>query len=235
MIKRKRLGQHFLNSHSIADKIISEADITPEDIVYEIGTGLGILTPHLCKNAKKVISIDADKELAQKAKNAFSQIENLELKHGDGFKNKNKFTIFVSNLPYSKSKDALEWLAITPFSHGVIMVQKEFADKLLAKSTKDRRAVSVLADHTLEIQTISKVGKQNFTPNPKVDSVILKIRKRKSINKDLVKVINKMFSYRRKKISNILKQFGMETSSEKRLDDLSTEEIVKIAKEICNK
>jgi 16S rRNA (adenine1518-N6/adenine1519-N6)-dimethyltransferase len=92
-----------------------------------------------------------------------------------------------------------------------------------------------LANHTLEIQTISKVGKQNFTPNPKVDSVILKIKKRKSINKNLVKVINKIFSYRRKKISNILKQFGLETTSEKRLDDLSTEEIVKIAEEICNK
>ena len=235
MIKRKKLGQHFLNSQSIADKIICEADITPDDIVYEIGTGLGILAPHLCKNAQKVISIDADKELFQKAKNTFSQIKNLELKNGDGFKNKNKFTIFVSNLPYSKSKDALEWLAVTPFSHGVIMVQKEFADKLLAKSTKDRRAVSILADHTLEIQTISKVGKQNFTPNPKVDSVILKIKKRKLINKDLVKVINKIFSYRRKKISNILKQFGLESTSEKRLDDLSTEEIVKIAKEICNK
>jgi 16S rRNA (adenine1518-N6/adenine1519-N6)-dimethyltransferase len=235
MIKRKKLGQHFLNSQSIAEKIIDNADITSDDIVYEIGTGLGILTPGLCKNAKKVISIDADKELFQKAKDTFSKIANLELKHGDGFKGKNKFTIFVSNLPYSKSKDALEWLAITPFSHGVIMVQKEFADKILAKSYKDRRSVTILANHTLEIQTISKVGKQNFTPNPKVDSVILKIKKRKSINKNLVKVINKIFSYRRKKISNILKQFGLETTSEKRLDDLSTEEIVKIAEEICNK
>ncbi|NCF21453.1 MAG: ribose ABC transporter permease [Nitrosopumilaceae archaeon] len=235
MIKRKKLGQHFLNSQSIAEKIIDNADITSDDIVYEIGTGLGILTPGLCKNAKKVISIDADKELFQKAKDTFSKIANLELKHGDGFKGKNKFTIFVSNLPYSKSKDALEWLAITPFSHGVIMVQKEFADKILAKSHKDRRSVTILANHTLEIQTISKVGKQNFTPNPKVDSVILKIKKRKSINKNLVKVINKIFSYRRKKISNILKQFGLETTSEKRLDDMSTEEIVKIAEEICNK
>ncbi len=235
MIKRKKLGQHFLNSQTIAKKIIHAADITSDDIVYEIGTGLGILTPHLCKNANKVISIDADMELFKKAKNAFSQIVNLELKHGDGFKSKKKFSIFVSNLPYSKSKDAFEWLAVTPFSHGVIMVQKEFADKLLSKSHKDRRAVSILANHTLEIQTISKVGKQNFTPNPKVDSVILKIKKRKSINKDLVKVINKIFSYRRKKISNILKQFGLETSSEKRLDDLSTEEIVEIAKKICNK
>ena len=74
MIKRKKLGQHFLNSQSIAEKIIDNADITSDDIVYEIGTGLGILTPGLCKNAKKVISIDADKELFQKAKDTFSKI-----------------------------------------------------------------------------------------------------------------------------------------------------------------
>ena len=235
MIKRKKLGQHFLNSNSIAEKIIQKADVASNDIVYEIGTGLGILTPLLCKHAKKVISIDADRELFQKAKENFLKIKNLELKHGDGFKTKDKFTIFVSNLPYSKSKDAIEWLAATPFLHGVIMVQKEFAEKLLTKSPKERKAVTVLANHTLEIQTVSKVDKKNFTPNPKVDSVILKIKKRKSIDRELISVINKIFSYRRKKISNILKQFGMETTSEKRLDDLSGEEIVKIAEKICNK
>jgi 16S rRNA (adenine1518-N6/adenine1519-N6)-dimethyltransferase len=192
------------------------------------------LTPLLCKDAKKVISIDVDKDLIEGAKENFSKIHNLSLKYGDGFKTRDRFTVFVSNLPYSKSKDAIEWLAITPFSHGVIMVQKEFAEKLLSKSSKNRRAVSVVANYTLEIEKIIKVGKQNFTPNPKVDSVILKIIKKKSIEKDLIEIINKIFSYRRKKISNILKQFGKESSSDKRLDDLSSEEIVKLAKEINN-
>jgi 16S rRNA (adenine1518-N6/adenine1519-N6)-dimethyltransferase len=234
MIKRKKLGQHFLNSKSIAEKITSEADITSNDIVFELGTGLGILTPLLCENAKKVISIDTDECLFKEAKNKFSKISNLTIKYGDGFKIQDKFTIFVSNLPYSKSKDAIEWLATIPFSHGVIMVQKEFAEKLLAKSTKDRRAVSVVANYTLKMDIILKVGKKNFTPNPKIDSVVLKIIKKKSIEKDLIEIINKIFSYRRKKISNILKQFGKETSLDKRLDDLSVEEIVKLAKEIKN-
>jgi len=234
MIKRKKLGQHFLNSKSIAEKIITEANITQNDIVLEIGTGLGILTPLLCKDAKKVISIDVDKDLIEEAKKNFSKIHNLTLKYGDGFKTEDRFTIFVSNLPYSKSKDAIEWLATTNFSHGVIMVQKEFAEKLLATSTKNRRAVSIVANHTLEIKNIFKVGKKNFTPNPKVDSVILKIIKKNSIEKDLIEILNKIFSYRRKKISNILKQFGKETSLDKRLDDLSIEEIVTLGKEIQN-
>ena len=66
MNKRKRLGQHFLTSNSIAQSIVSEAKISRNDIVFELGTGLGILTPLLYEKAKKVISIDADRELYEK-------------------------------------------------------------------------------------------------------------------------------------------------------------------------
>ena len=78
------------------------------------------------------------------------------------------------------------------------------------------------------------MGKKNFSPNPKVDSVILKLTKKRSIDEKLIEIINKIFSYKRKKISNILKQFGLESSSSKRLNDLSTEEIVEIAKQISD-
>ncbi|NNM02252.1 MAG: ribose ABC transporter permease, partial [Nitrosopumilus sp.] len=115
MIKRKRFGQHFLNSNPIAQTIASEAKITKNDVVFELGTGLGILTSLLCQNAKKVISVDVDKQLTENAKSKFSGIDNLVLKSGDGFKIKDSFTIFVSNLPYSKSKEAIEWLAESSF------------------------------------------------------------------------------------------------------------------------
>jgi 16S rRNA (adenine1518-N6/adenine1519-N6)-dimethyltransferase len=235
MIKRKRLGQHFLTSNTIAKSIASEAKINKNDTVFELGTGLGILTPLLCENAKKVISIDTDRRLYEKAKSRFSSIANLSIEFGDGFKQHDVFSIFVSNLPYSKSKDAIEWLANTPFSHGVIMVQKEFAEKLLAKSSKNRRSVSIIANYAFEIEKILDVGKRNFSPPPKVDSVVLKITKKKSLEKDLIHVINKMFSYRRKTIQNIFKQFGKETVIEKRLDDLSGDEIIDLAKEILER
>ena len=102
MIKRKLLGQHFLNSKSIAEFIVDEARISKTDIVFEIGTGLGVLTQLLCKNAHKVISVDADENLIKKAKSELIKFDNLLLKSGDGFKQKDKFSIFVSNLPYSK-------------------------------------------------------------------------------------------------------------------------------------
>ncbi|EGG41462.1 ribosomal RNA adenine methylase transferase [Candidatus Nitrosarchaeum limnium SFB1] len=235
MIKRKRLGQHFLTSNTIAQSIVSEANISGNDIVFELGTGLGILTPLLCEKAKKVISIDADRELYENAKSRFSHIDNLTVEFGDGFQKQDKFSIFVSNLPYSKSKEAIEWLAITPFSHGIIMVQKEFAEKLLTKSTKNRRSVSIIANYVFEIEKFLNVGKNNFSPPPKVDSVVLKITKKKSIEKDIINVLNKMFSYRRKTIQNIFKQFGKETLMDKRLDDLSGDEIIDLAKEILER
>jgi 16S rRNA (adenine1518-N6/adenine1519-N6)-dimethyltransferase len=235
MIKRKLLGQHFLNSNSIAKSIVSEAKITKKDIVFEIGTCLGILTPLLCEKANHVISVDADEKLIKNAKSKFSHLDNLTLKSGDGFKKKDSFSIFVSNLPYSRSKDAIEWLAQSSFSHGVIMVQKEFAEKLLAKSSKNRRAVSIVANHVFDIKNILKVGKNNFSPPPKVDSVILKITKKNDITKEQIQTINKIFSYRRKTVKNILKQFNKETTLNKRVDDLSGDEIIGLAKQILEK
>ena len=234
MIKRKLLGQHFLNSKSIAEFIVKEARISETDVVFEIGTGLGILTPLLCKNAHKVISVDADENLIKKAKSKFLEFDNLVLKSGDGFKKRDIFSIFVSNLPYSKSKDAIEWLAENSFSHGVIMVQKEFAEKLLATS-KNRRAISIIATHAFDIEKISDVGKNNFSPPPKVDSVILKISKKTTMDKKLIFTINDIFSYRRKTVKNILKQFDKQSTIEKRIDDLSGDEIVNLAKQILEK
>ncbi|MDC0329719.1 rRNA adenine N(6)-methyltransferase family protein [Nitrosopumilus sp.] len=234
MIKRKLLGQHFLNSKSIAEFIVKEARISETDVVFEIGTGLGILTPLLCKNAHKVISVDADENLIKKAKSKFLEFDNLVLKSGDGFKKRDIFSIFVSNLPYSKSKDAIEWLAENSFSHGVIMVQKEFAEKLLATS-KNRRAISIIATHAFDIEKISDVGKNNFSPPPKVDSVILKISKKTTMDKKLILTINDIFSYRRKTVKNILKQFDKQSTIEKRIDDLSGDDIVNLAKQILEK
>jgi len=235
MIKRKRLGQHFLTSNSIAKSIVSEAKITKNDIVFEIGTGQGILTPLLCQKADKVISVDMDEGLIRNAKSKFSDIDNLFLKSGDGFKKKDDFTIFVSNLPYSRSKDALEWLAQTSFLHGVIMVQKEFADKLLATSSKQRKAISIIATSAFEITAILKVGKNNFSPPPKIDSVVLKIIKKNNLSKELIQTINKIFSYRRKTVKNILKQFNKESKIDKRVDDLSGDEIISLANQILEK
>jgi 16S rRNA (adenine1518-N6/adenine1519-N6)-dimethyltransferase len=149
--------------------------------------------------------------------------------HGDGFKTGEKFSIFVSNLPYSKSRDAMEWLIQKNYSHAVVMVQKEFAEKIAEKNTK---AVSVLVNYAAEIASIINVNKNNFSPPPKVDSVVLRLTKKNTITEELIQVVNKLFSYKRKQIQNIAKQFGKVIESDKRLEDLSGDEIISIAKQI---
>ena len=229
MRKRQRLGQHFLISQTVAKKIAEAARITKKDVVLEIGTGKGILVRLLCEKAKNVISIETDYTLYKNAKESFSDIDNLEIVHGDGFKLNTKFSIFVSNLPYSKSRDAMEWLIQKKYFSAIVMVQKEFYEKLVAKG-KNRKAVSILVSYSAEIEKISNVGKSNFDPPPKVDSVVLKFTRKKTLSLELIQTVNRLYSYKRKNLQNILKQFGKKIESDKRLEELSLEEIIDIAK-----
>ena len=232
MNKRKKYGQHFLTSQSIAKFIVTTPKITKNDVVYEIGTGKRVLTLLLCKYAKHVITTEIDKKLYNDALRNFSKITNLTIKNGDGFKSEPKFDIFISNLPYSKSRIAIQWLLQKKFSCAMIMVQDDFADKLLTNSIKERRAISVLSQYGFNMKIVKKVKHTNFSPRPKVDSVVLQITRNHIVAKELIETISKLFSYRRKTIQNITKNFGITIKSDRRLEDLENNEIIKLAKKI---
>tara|TARA_B110000014_G_scaffold179509_1_gene128978 strand:- start:295 stop:1002 length:708 start_codon:yes stop_codon:yes gene_type:complete len=232
MNRRKKFGQHFLTSLSIAKFIVSESKITKNHLVYEVGTGKGILVPFLCKCAKHVTTIEIDKKLYDNAIRNFSKLPNLIIKNGDGFKNEPEFDIFVSNLPYSKSRVAIQWLLQKKFSRAMIMVQRDFAEKLLANSTKEKHAISVLSQYGFDMKIVKKIKNTNFSPIPKVDSVILQITQNHMVTKELIETINKLFSYRRKTIQNIAKNFGITIKSNSRLEDMNNNEIIKLAKKI---
>lgn len=229
MRKKKQLGQHFLVSQSVAKKIVDAAQIAKKDTVLEIGTGKGILVPLLCDRACHVISIESDYNLYSLVSKKFSGVPNLTLLHGDGFKSDEKFSIFVSNLPYSKSRNAMEWLIQKKFRHAVVMVQKEFFQKILEKNSK---AISVLVNYSADIEKIMQVSASNFSPPPKVDSIVLRLTFKKTISKALIQTVNLLYSYKRKKLSNIAKQFGKNIESDKRLEDLSGDEIIALAKKL---
>ena len=233
MNKRRSLGQHFLISDSVAKSIVNFSNITKDDIVLEVGTGRGILIPYLCKNAKKVISVERDMGLYLQAKKKFSRMQNLVLECGDAFVLNHKFTIFVSNLPYSKSRQAIEWLVQRKFSHAVIMVQKEFAQKLVTETgSRDIRAISVLASYSMEIRNLMNVKKSNFSPPPQVDSIVIGLTQKHQLSDKIVRNVNKLFSFKRKTIRNIGKQLGITIDSDDRLEDLPHGEIIEIAKRI---
>ncbi|SMH71599.1 16S rRNA (adenine(1518)-N(6)/adenine(1519)-N(6))-dimethyltransferase RsmA [Candidatus Nitrosotalea okcheonensis] len=232
MIKRRSLGQHFLITQSIVKSIIDSAGITKDDIVLEIGTGHGILTLPLCRDAKQVISVEKDPLLYSQARNTLSHIPNLVLEEGDAFKKSIEFTILVSNLPYSESRTAIEWLVQRKFKRAIVMVQKEFAQKLTKKNGKERRAISVLANYCLDIENIMDVKNTNFRPPPKVDSIVLSIIQKHVLSSQTVHAVNKLFSFKRKTIRNIGKKMGIEIDSDKRLEEIPDGEIIEIAKRI---
>lgn len=230
--KRHSLGQHFLTSNLVAKSIVNFAAIKKSDVVLEVGTGKGILIPYLCDKAKRVISVEKDSGLYIDAKRKFSNVQNLTLEHGDAFEMDMDFTVFVSNLPYSESRNAMEWLVQRKFSHAVIMVQKEFAQKLLEGKGKGRRAISVLASYCMEMTKLMDVKKTNFQPQPKVDSVIIYLEPKQKISEDIIMAVNKLFSFKRKTVRNVARQFDLTIDSDKRLEDLSDGEIIDIAKKV---
>ena len=228
---RKKLGQNFLNSKSIAKFIVDSANISKNDIVYEIGTGKGILTPFLCQNSKKVISVEKDYQLYEESRVNFAREKNLKIIHGDGFKQNEKFNIFVSNLPYSESKKAIHWMLMNRFSHGIIMVQNDFAKKLVSKN-HERKAISVLAQSGFEMKILKTIGMENFTPKPKINSSIMSFYRKSTLSKELIQSVNLIFSLRRKKLQNIGKKLGLEIKSNQRLEEMNNDEIIKFAKKI---
>ncbi|MFQ5920555.1 MAG: 16S rRNA (adenine(1518)-N(6)/adenine(1519)-N(6))-dimethyltransferase RsmA [Nitrososphaerales archaeon] len=231
--RRKRLGQHILVDRRILEKIMEHARISRKHVVLEIGTGTGVLTKELCRRARRVISCEVDPELARRTGESLGACGgNLTLVRRDGFKTDYDFDLFVSNLPYSRSRTAIEWLAEKDFDRAVILVQKEFAEKLLSKKGGSYRAVSALAQYCFEIEELMPVGRNAFRPRPKVDSVMLGLKKRRKVSRDTIRSLKLVFSFRRKKLSNALRKLGLDTVSEKRVEQLTPEEAVRLAEEI---
>ena len=117
------------------------------------------------------------------------------------------------------------------FSLAIIMVQYDFAKKLLSKN-QDRRAISVLSQSCFDMKILRKIGKENFSPPPKINSVVMEFKRKSTISKQLIQSVNLIFSFRRKKVQTIGKYLGLEIKSDIRLDEMNNYEIIKFAKSI---
>lgn len=232
----KALGQHMLVDRRVLARIVAAAQIGKGETVLEAGTGQGTLTAELCKAAKRVVSYEVDKKLYQQAK-AQLQFTNLELVNADLFKAKGmRFDVFASNLPYSRSRDAFEWLAVQKFGRAIVMVQEEFADKLAARpGNGNYRAISALVAHCFVIEKLFNVGRQSFEPQPKVESVVIRIIPVNTVTKETVKSLNLLFSKRNKKASTVAARAGIKTDfGKKRIDQLAPNDLIKMAESVSN-
>lgn len=210
----KALGQHWLKDKNVLEVIADEAAITKSDTVLEIGPGLGTLTSVLLQQADTVVAVEFDQELARKLPGQFPGT-NLEVVSTDilsfdlsvlpsGYK-------VVANVPYYITSKIIQLLMTTQHqpSVAVLLVQKEVAERLAA-SPGEMSILAVSAQLFAEISLGEVIGKELFTPPPKVDSqvVILKTRKKPLVDQKnqqlFFQIVKAGFSEKRKKLRSSL-------------------------------
>ena len=225
----KSLGQNFLISEEIVNNIIEKAEVSKEDLVIEIGPGLGTLTKELLRNAGKVICIELDKRMISILEDRFSN-ENLCIINDDVLKvNLNELiqrekvgnisrVKVVANLPYYITTPIImklleEKLDIESIT---VMVQKEVADRLIATpGEKLSGAITYCVYYYASSESITIVENNSFIPEPEVDSEVIKlsIRKDPPVNvldeKMFFKIIKASFMQRRKTLLNALVKGGI--------------------------
>lgn len=214
--RRRALGQHLLVSGKVAEKMIEYAGTLGTDIVYEIGTGTGFLTGRIARVARNVVSFEIDKGLFEIAKARLSKFENVKLELGDAFSlpNRVRFDLCLSSLPYSRSLEFAEWIAKreSTFRCAVLLVQKEFAEKLLAApGSRNYRAVSVICQASFAIELLETVMRNAFNPPPSVLSCIIRLTPKKDVHLDSTQIalIKNIFSFRGRMMRPALKKMGL--------------------------
>ena len=176
------IGQHFLKNPAVVDAIVAKSQIKSTDIVLEVGPGTGNLTVRLLEQSKKVVAIEFDRRMVREVLKRVEGTENernLSVIQGDVLKvDIPYFDVCVANLPYQISSPFLfKMLAHRPmFRSAVIMFQLEFAQRLIAKPGEELYCrLSVNTQLLAKVESLLKVGKGNFRPPPKVDSLVVKI------------------------------------------------------------
>lgn len=234
---KKKFGQNFLISEEILDETIANANICSEDVVLEIGPGIGTLTAKLLETGAEVISVEVDEDLLKPLKDRFFLYGNFTLISSDILKvdivkeirnilskkgKEEKKVKVVANIPYYITTPIIFKLIESRemISEIYIMVQKEVAERLIAKTGgKDSSAITYYTSYYTENIWNIFVGKENFMPAPKVDSMVVGLKLRKNVFPEVLdeekyfKLIRSGFLHRRKTFLNsiqISKEFDIQ-------------------------
>jgi 16S rRNA (adenine1518-N6/adenine1519-N6)-dimethyltransferase len=189
---KKALGQNFLVDPRVQERIVAAAKIAPDDVVVEIGPGLGALTFRLGEAAKQVIAVDRDRQMVDVLRTQLANRPNIEVVLGDALEfdlrraaeQAGRPLVVVGNLPYVVTSPLL--FAILEAAAGgrvvdraVLMVQKEFAQRMLAPpGSRVYGRLSVMAQQACEAEILFHVGAGAFLPPPAVTSSVLRLRPR---------------------------------------------------------
>lgn len=209
----KNLGQNYLIDKNKRDQIINFGDISKEDVILEIGTGIGTLTLELAKRAKKVIAIEQDQKICEILSQRLEdeKIDNVELINDDALKvDFPPFHKIISNLPYQISSPITFKFLNYDFDLGILMYQKEFASRMNGEvGTKNYSRLSAMLYFKCDVEKLTEVSNESFIPKPQIDSTVVKLTpKEKSISDEDFRTYSKftkaLFQHRNKKIKNAL-------------------------------
>jgi len=216
----KGMGQNFLIDERVAERQIDFAEIGDEDTVLEVGPGLGVLTHRLAERAGKVVAIEMDRRLADHLRSTLPG--NVELIEGDALTVPfPPFDRMVSNLPYSISSPIIFKVLEHKFQKAVVMLQKEFADRMVAKpATDDYSRLTVNVYYRAECRVLEKVPRSRFWPPPKVDSALVELVPRPAPfpvkdERLFFRLVEVLFQQRRKKIGTVLRMKGLMTAEQR--------------------
>ena len=218
---QKKFGQNFLIDTHVLDKIISAAEITKDDLVVEIGPGIGTMTQYLACAAREVVAIEIDKMLIPILQDTLSAYDNVTIINEDVLKvdlnklaeekNGGRPVKVVANLPYYITTPIIMGLFENhvPLHSITIMVQKEVADRMrMGPGTKDYGALSLAVQYYAEPYLVANVPHNCFMPRPKIGSAVIKLTVHEKPpvtvrdEKLMFKLIRASFNQRRKTLAN---------------------------------
>ena len=224
---RKKYGQNFLIDPSVLEACVEGADVRPDDVVLEIGPGIGTLTQYLASAAKKVIAVEIDRALIPILECTLKEWDNVEIINDDILKidlkelaereNGGRPIKVAANLPYYITTPILMQLfeSGAPVETVSVMIQREVADRIEAEAGSDAYgALSLAMQYYAKAERIREVEPESFVPRPKVGSTVLRLTRYEKPPVDardeaqLFSLIRASFNQRRKMLANSIANFS---------------------------
>jgi 16S rRNA (adenine1518-N6/adenine1519-N6)-dimethyltransferase len=250
----KSFGQHFLSDKNILNRIADAATLSKDDIVLEVGTGIGTLTKPLASKAGFVVTVEVDKKLIDPAKGSLKEFNNIDVINEDIMKCNIpeimdrhpdfKHRKVVANVPYYITTPLISLLigSKAKFSTIVITIQKEVAQRIVSKPGNKRYgSLTVFVNYYTKPEIVFNIPASAFVPPPEVDSAVIRLS---VLNEPSVKVkdeklffrvVRAAFNQRRKMLKNALEAAhidwpaGTDIDGKRRGETLSIEEFAKLA------
>ncbi|MDH7557286.1 MAG: 16S rRNA (adenine(1518)-N(6)/adenine(1519)-N(6))-dimethyltransferase RsmA [Candidatus Bathyarchaeota archaeon] len=245
---KKHLGQNFLVEPSIFQRMIDYAVVCNRDVVLDVGAGIGFLTRFLAGKCGRVLAVEFDARLVRVLREQLRDLVNVQVIEGDVLKVAvPEFNKVVSVPPYRISSRLFLWLLSRNFDCAVLVFQREFADRLVASVGSDAYGwLSVFAYYFVDVELLDDVPKGMFYPQPRVDSVVVRLKPKKPKpfelkDEDLFRrLVRLLFTQRNRKVRNAVLVFlkgvpsGMVVPfGDRRIRELAPEDFGVLANAFC--